>query len=83
MTLSLQCLVSACREERGTLAGVVNNRARGPALGSWEDRPPAAYCRSSVDHARRQAVSLLLRGRNEERCSTRSHRDASSSAALL
>eukprot|EP00959_Pyramimonas_sp_CCMP1952_P303791 6357507-Pyramimonas_sp.AAC.1 len=29
-------------EEKGTPAGVVN-RARGPALGCWEDRPPAAY----------------------------------------
>eukprot|EP00959_Pyramimonas_sp_CCMP1952_P324176 6784796-Pyramimonas_sp.AAC.1 len=30
-----------CKEE-GTPVGVVY-RARGPALGSWEDRPPAAY----------------------------------------
>eukprot|EP00959_Pyramimonas_sp_CCMP1952_P088666 1855351-Pyramimonas_sp.AAC.1 len=29
-------------EEKGTPAGVVS-RARGPVLGSWEDRPPAAY----------------------------------------
>eukprot|EP00976_Prorocentrum_cordatum_P088132 1187187-Prorocentrum_minimum.AAC.2 len=27
--------------QKGTPVGVVN-RARGPALGSWEDRPPAA-----------------------------------------
>eukprot|EP00976_Prorocentrum_cordatum_P060698 1176011-Prorocentrum_minimum.AAC.8 len=30
------------RVEKGTSVGVVY-RARGPALGSWEDRPPAAY----------------------------------------
>eukprot|EP00959_Pyramimonas_sp_CCMP1952_P013232 279240-Pyramimonas_sp.AAC.1 len=37
-------LVSANREEqeKGTPVGVVY-RAHGPALGSWEDRPPAAY----------------------------------------
>eukprot|EP00959_Pyramimonas_sp_CCMP1952_P114988 2403951-Pyramimonas_sp.AAC.1 len=29
-------------EEKGTPVGVVD-KARGPALGSWEDRPPAAY----------------------------------------
>eukprot|EP00959_Pyramimonas_sp_CCMP1952_P467861 9492292-Pyramimonas_sp.AAC.1 len=28
--------------EKGTPVGVVD-KARGPALGSWEDRPPAAY----------------------------------------
>eukprot|EP00976_Prorocentrum_cordatum_P060557 1175957-Prorocentrum_minimum.AAC.3 len=30
------------REEKGTPVGVVY-RAQGPALGSWEDQPPAAY----------------------------------------
>eukprot|EP00959_Pyramimonas_sp_CCMP1952_P289784 6060588-Pyramimonas_sp.AAC.1 len=29
--------------EKGTPAGVVYNRAQGPALGSWGDRRPAAY----------------------------------------
>eukprot|EP00959_Pyramimonas_sp_CCMP1952_P082850 1731556-Pyramimonas_sp.AAC.1 len=29
-------------QKKGTLAGVVY-RAQGPALGSWEDRPPAAF----------------------------------------
>eukprot|EP00976_Prorocentrum_cordatum_P068537 1179185-Prorocentrum_minimum.AAC.2 len=33
--------------EKGTPVGVVY-RARGPALGSWEDQPPAAY-RSAPD----------------------------------
>ena len=28
--------------KKGALVGMVN-RAPGPALGSWEDRPPAAY----------------------------------------
>eukprot|EP00976_Prorocentrum_cordatum_P113874 1195765-Prorocentrum_minimum.AAC.10 len=35
-------VVERLREEKGAPAGVVN-RAGGPALGSWEVRPPAAY----------------------------------------
>ena len=34
-------MMKLCSTEKGTPAGVVY-RAQGPALGSWEDRPPAA-----------------------------------------
>eukprot|EP00959_Pyramimonas_sp_CCMP1952_P177709 3714237-Pyramimonas_sp.AAC.1 len=40
------------RREKGTPAGVVN-RAKGPALGSWEDQPPAAYL-GGVDQQERR-----------------------------
>eukprot|EP00976_Prorocentrum_cordatum_P080237 1183900-Prorocentrum_minimum.AAC.2 len=33
------------RAKKGTPVGAVN-RARGPALGSWEDQPPAAHTRT-------------------------------------
>eukprot|EP00976_Prorocentrum_cordatum_P088073 1187164-Prorocentrum_minimum.AAC.1 len=35
-------MTQSSHQKKGTPAGVVN-RAQGPALGSWEDRPPAAY----------------------------------------
>eukprot|EP00959_Pyramimonas_sp_CCMP1952_P273369 5713803-Pyramimonas_sp.AAC.1 len=46
-------------EEKGTPVGVVY-RAQGPALGGWEDQPPAAYSASvSVRKASSNAVGIV------------------------